>query len=71
MTDEIYFVNHCHKKLQATVQSKENTAQSYQKVLNENNTKKNYGTEFVFLNCEIDNLGVSITHFYFISIFKP
>ena len=54
------------KNPQATWQSKETTAQSYQKVLNENNIKKSYGTEFVFFNCEIDNLAVWITHFYFL-----
>ena len=58
------------KKPQTTLQSKETTAQSYQKVLNENNIKKSYGIEFVFFNCDIDNLAVWITHFYFISIFK-
>ena len=58
------------KNPQATLQSKETTAKSYQKVLNENNIKKSYGIEFVFFNCGIDNLAVWITHFYFISIFK-
>ena len=58
------------KNPQATLQSKETTAQSYQKVLNENNIKKSYRIEFVFFNCEIDNLAVWITHFYIISISK-
>ena len=56
--------------LQKTLQSKETTAQSYQKTLNLNNIKKSPGIEFVLCNCmgKIDHLAAWITHYYFISI---
>ena len=57
ITEETYFLNYYHQKT-TTLQSKETTAQSYHKMLNENNIKKSYEIEFVFFNCEIDNLAV-------------
>ena len=55
-----------------TLQNKETTAQSYQKMSNQN-TKKSNGIEFALLNCTgemgMDNFGYLSSSLYFISIF--
>ena len=71
---QIYFVNHCQSKNHTshiTLQNKETTAQSYQK-MSKQNAKKSPGIDFALFNCtrEIgtDNFGYLNSALYFISI---